>query len=87
MVFHAVDPSPSPTAIIEEVADISPGLPGFVVTFFLALAVLVIVYALVRSLRRVTVRAKLDAEAADAADAAAPAAPAPQIINDNEGTV
>lgn len=65
MVFHAVDPSPSPTAIIEEVADISPGLPGFVVTFFLALAVLIIVYALVRSLRRVTVRAKLDAEAAE----------------------
>lgn len=64
MVYHAVDPSPSPTAVIEEVADISPGLPGFVVTFFLALAVLIIVYALVRSLRRVTVRAKLDAEAA-----------------------
>lgn len=59
----AVEPNPSPTSVEIPAADqTSPGLLGFLVTFAVALAVLGLAFAIVRQIRRVDYRAKLQAE-------------------------
>lgn len=64
-VWLAATPSPSPTGGPRE-DQVTPGIVGFVVTFLLAVAVVLLALDLVRRIRRVRYRAeiaeKLDAE-------------------------
>ncbi|MGN6428094.1 hypothetical protein [uncultured Leifsonia sp.] len=66
----AATPSPTPTGG-PNADDVTPGVVGFVVTFLLAVVVVLLVIDMVRRIRRVRYRAeiaeKLDAEQAAAA--------------------
>jgi hypothetical protein len=73
-VWAEVGPSPSPSPSVQEIppADqTSPGLIGFLVTFGVAIAVMLLGYSLVRKLRRVERRGRqLEAEERAAAESA-----------------
>ncbi|WP_263118045.1 hypothetical protein [Cellulomonas sp. RIT-PI-Y] len=71
-VWAEVGPSPSPSVQEIPPADqTSPGLIGFLVTFGVAIAVMLLGYSLVRKLRRVERRGRqLEAEERAAAEAA-----------------
>jgi hypothetical protein len=77
--FAAVTPSPSPSPVLNEDL-VTPGIVGFVATFFIAIATVLLVIDMTRRIRRVRYRAEvqeqLDAEEA-AAGGVAPAKPAP----------
>lgn len=61
-------PAPTPTTVEVPAEDqTSPGLLGFLVTFAVALAVIVLAVAMVRAMRRVDHRARVEAEQAELA--------------------
>ena len=70
-VWLAATPSPTPSGTPDDDA-VTPGLLGFVVTFLIAIAAVLLVLDMVRRIRRVRYRAeiaeKLDAEEAEAAE-------------------
>ncbi|MFF1634980.1 hypothetical protein [Leifsonia sp. NPDC058248] len=71
LYFAAATPSPTPSSGPDP-NDITPGVVGFLVTFAIAVVVVLLVIDMTRRIRRVRYRAeiaeKLDAEQARAAD-------------------
>lgn len=69
-VWLAATPSPAPSGAPSD-DSVTPGLLGFLVTFLIAVAAVLLVLDMVRRIRRVRYRAeiaeKLDAEEAEAA--------------------
>jgi hypothetical protein len=70
-VWLAATPSPAPSGAPDDDA-VTPGVLGFAVTFFIAIAAVLLVLDMVRRIRRVRYRAeiaeKLDAEEAETAN-------------------
>lgn len=67
----AVHAASTPPAVPDE-SEVNPGVWGFLITFLLAIAVIVIIFDMIRRVRRMNYRAQAQLElAAEAAEAAA----------------
>ncbi|GAA4970802.1 hypothetical protein GCM10023225_10920 [Kineococcus glutinatus] len=66
MLLLAASPIPSPTPVPTSPPDelVTPGVPGFLMLFFLGVAVIVLATSMVRRVRRVNYRAALAERAA-----------------------
>ncbi|WP_348788259.1 hypothetical protein [Leifsonia sp. NPDC080035] len=80
----AATPSPTPTGG-PNADDVTPGIVGFVVTFLLAVVVVLLVIDMVRRIRRVRYRAEI-AEKLDAEQAAAAGGPVDGAAGDDART-
>lgn len=58
LVTAAATPSPIPTDKVPDASKVSPGLPGFVMIFLLAVAVIILVTSMNKRIRRVRMRAE-----------------------------
>lgn len=72
LLGFAVEPSPGPTSVeVPPESQTTPGFLGFIVTFAVVIAVILLAFSMVRQLRRVDHRARREAEAQAGAGAGA----------------
>lgn len=69
--FTVPTPSPVPSSGVPDEL-VTPGVWGFVITFLLVVAVVLLIIDMVRRVRRVTYRAQVKEQLAAEAEAAAP---------------
>ncbi|WP_243064070.1 hypothetical protein [Humibacter sp. RRB41] len=82
LVLAAATPSPSPK--VPNADTVTPGVWGFVITFLIAVAVILLIIDMMRRVRRVRYRAEVNAKL-DAEQAAADAAGRTDIEVDHRG--
>ncbi|MFE7844425.1 hypothetical protein ACFUTX_04425 [Microbacterium sp. NPDC057407] len=78
----AATPTPSPTPTLPDPATVTPGAWGFVITALVAVATILLVWDMIRRIRRGRVRADID-EQLDAEQQAALAVEATETDDDN----
>lgn len=58
LIIAAATPSPIPTDKVPDASKVSPGLPGFIMIFLLAVAVILLARSMNKRIRRVRLRAE-----------------------------